>query len=228
VRLAAVAVLAALALPLAGCQTLQGTAAYVGDTRISTDELNQQVKVFYDDAFWGKQVNDQNRPVIPRRTLRALIIREVFRTAVRNEGVDVTQADIATVAEGYRKNPNTVPQGFQGAPPALVAEIFARVDALQKKLQKTITSPEEGSTRLNAILEKALKDSPVDLNPRYGSFDASQFDLNTTRNNDAGVRDLPVRPSGPVVGGQPANGGAQPQGGGAQPQDGGAEQQPQN
>lgn len=224
VRLAAVAVLAALALPLAGCQTQAGTVAFVGEKRISDAQLEQQVDAFFADPFWGKQVKQTERAEVRKRTIRAMVLREIFQQAKKNESVQVADADVKKIADEYKADPNKVPEAFRGAPSPLLAEIFAVVGALQAKLSAAVANPEEASAKFDAILKQAVKDSPVEMNPRYGTFSAEGYGI--VPRKDAGVRDLPVSPPPLPTGQTPEGGQPEPQPG--EPQPGEPQQQPQN
>src|SRR4051812_46808228 len=89
-RLGAAAVLSVVVLSLGACQTHQGVAAYVGDTRISDSNLDQQVDAFFADPYWSKQPGFTHGAV-RRTTLGALILDELFKSVAKIEGVKVSK-----------------------------------------------------------------------------------------------------------------------------------------
>jgi hypothetical protein len=193
-RLAAVAVLAAVALPLAACQNHQGTAAYVGDTRITNADVQNHVDKFYEDPFWAKQAEGQ-RAVVQNRTVNVLIIAEVLKYMARDEGIKVPESAVKAAEAIYKKEPQQIPRGLQGAPIRTAAEVAAYLEALQNKFAKGATSPDELNQRLTEALETAHRRHPVTVNPRYGTYDPKLLGLKP--GHDAGVRDLAASPEPP-------------------------------
>jgi hypothetical protein len=191
-RLTAAAVLAVLG--LAACQTNQGTVAYIGQTRITTAQVEEQVNTFYEDPFWAEQAKGR-RATVRSRTVNAMIIAELLAKTTSANGVEVSDDAVSTVEKGFKAEPQRIPQGLQGAPLRVAAQVSAYAEALQSELVKGATSQDE----VNARFDKALSDSrakhPVKVNPRYGKFDPRSLAL--TPCADEGIRDLPDPASAP-------------------------------
>jgi hypothetical protein len=193
-RLAAAAVCAAVVLPLAACQNHQGTAAYVGDTRITTADVEEQVEKFYDDPFWAKQAEGQEG-VVRNRTVSAMILAELLRQAAADVKATVRDSAIDDAEAAFKQQPEQIPQRFLGAPTRIVAEVVARDAAIQAKFKENAKSADELNKALADLGKDLQTRYPVDLNPRYGKFDSTALDL--TQGKNAGVRDLPTTPSAP-------------------------------
>jgi hypothetical protein len=186
-RLTAVAALAVVA--LAGCRTYQGTAAYVGDTRITTTEVEKQVDEFYADEFWAKQAEGQ-RAVVHNRTVNALVIEELLKQLASESDVTVPDSAVDEVAAAFDAEKQRIPQALLGAPTRVAASVSAYAEAIQRKLSGG--DPQAGDL-LSKALQDAAREHPVTVNPRYGKFDAASLSLNPLK--DAGVRELEETPA---------------------------------
>jgi hypothetical protein len=189
-RLTAVAALAAAA--LAGCQTYQGTAAYVGDTRITTDTVDDQVDEFYSDEFWAKQTEGQ-RAAVTSRTVNGLVLQELVKQVARDIDVDEEplpgQIDEALAA--FKEDPRQIPSGLLGAPLRVAATVSVYAQAIQMQLAKE--DPKATQDAAFKAIQKTATDSKVTVNPRYGTFDPTALAMKEPK-DPAGVLDLPVEP----------------------------------
>jgi len=193
-RLTVAAAVAALALPLAACQTHQGTAAYIGDTRITTNEVDEQVDNFYSDPFWAEQGKGQ-RSAVHNRTVNAMIISVLLEKTARAAGIDVPTSAIDKTEKDFKAQPQQIPQGLQGSPPRVAAEVSVYASALQTKFVKGATSQDEVNQRFEKALADARREHPITVNPRYGTFDPKTLGLVQTK--VSGVRDVqPAAPAG--------------------------------
>jgi hypothetical protein len=207
-RLAALAAVAVLVLPLAACQTHQGTVAYVGKTRITTDQLDEQLDKFYDDPNWAKRGAGDPRPV-RTRLLYTMVMAELFKQAANSVGGKVTPAEQATLVAELVKSPATIDQQFQGALTGATPEVFAKayghLRALESQLSKTEGSPDAATAKFQTMVSESATRYRVKLNPRYGKFDAKT--LNIVPSGEAGVRNLPApTPTEPALPEQPQEG----------------------
>jgi hypothetical protein len=190
-RLATVAVAAALTVSLAACQTYQGTAAYVGDTRITTDEVETQVNNFYAEPFWAKQAQGL-RGAVHFRTMNAMVLLALVKHIATDQKVTVGGDEVGQLTATLKKSPEQVDQSLQGAPTPLVAELIAYAQAIQKKLAKKATSQDQVNEGWKKLLDDAPNKYPVTVNPRYGTFNGKTRALE--RAKEAGIRELPKAP----------------------------------
>jgi hypothetical protein len=167
-RRAALAVAAVLAVVLvAGCQTHPGTAAYVGDHRITTADVDRTVAA---NAQGPREQAVQN-------ALNVLIQTELMRSVAEQTHTPVTPAFLA----GAKEDPELQAQAGQlGVAPeafATFAGYFVSVqNALVRQLggaagQVTEAEVAQVQARLVALRAEAAKRRPVTVNPRYGAFD---------------------------------------------------------
>lgn len=218
VRLAALAALAVV--PLSGCRTQPGTAAFVGDHRITIDTVNQQVDEFYKDKVRA-QAGDGREALVRIRTLNALILLDVFKSAAKTAGATVTTADVKKNVDGFTKNYGNVPGPLQGAAPGLAGEAAAYATALEQATGKTAQSQEDANVKFTAAVKKAAQAQPIDVNPRFGEFDIKSFlqTFSIGPSKDKAVVDLakPAGEASPADGSQPPADGSQPPADGSQP-----------
>jgi hypothetical protein len=190
-RLTVAAALAALS--LAGCQTYQGTAAYVGDTRITRADVDEQVDGFYAMPHWAEQAKD-NRAEVNNAALRLLILDQLSERVVRDNDVKVPATLVDEVAAAFKEQPAQIPGLVQGASPELAAEVFTRVTSIIGKPANQMT--EQDARALLAALQGVEGKDKVKVNPRYGTFvmDAAALQFAVMPRKDAGVRDLEEAP----------------------------------
>ena len=109
-------------LTLAGCQNYQGTAAYVGDSRITTRDVEKQVDEFYAMPFWAKQAKDA-RAAVNNAAIRLLILDQLSEQLVRDRKVTVPEATLQEIEASFKKQPEQIPSLVQGVSPELSAEV---------------------------------------------------------------------------------------------------------
>lgn len=228
-RLTAAAAVVALVLPLAACQTHQGTVAFIGDTRITTEQLDTQVDKFYADPYWAKRGEGQ-RAAVRSKTVQAMVLAELFRQLARAEGAELDKAELDKVKNDLKERPELIEQSFQGilagASPEAFAGFFGHIGALQESITKSSASEADAQAKYTKILETAAKQHPVTLNPRYGKFDPNGFSI--AAGTVPGIRDLgPLPgPGGEEAPGEPQPGQGEPQPGQGEPQPGQGEPAP--
>jgi hypothetical protein len=194
-RLAAVAVLAALVLPLASCQNLAGTAAYVGDRRITTAEVDEQVDKFFADKNWSSSAQG-DRDGVYKQTVRIMVIAELLKHVVRDEGIKLPESAVNNVVAEVSSKRDQISPELRRVPLRLLGEAFAYDTAVQQKIARTVSSQEELNAKVSALMTAAERENNVTVNPRYGTFNA-QFLAFEPQTRSAGVRDLPAKtPSG--------------------------------
>jgi hypothetical protein len=189
-RLAALAAL--IALPLSACRSQVGTAAFVGDHRITIEDVQSGVDDFYADPVLAK-AGAGREALVRQRTLNAMILLDLFKLAAKNEGATVSAAQKKETEAAYKQNPGQIPGPLQGAPTRIAAETGAYATALQAVATRTAGNEQDANGKFNAAIEKAAKQIKIDVNPRFGSFDVKTFlqtfSIGTAK--DKAVIDLP-------------------------------------
>jgi hypothetical protein len=209
VRLAALALLAVV--PLSACRQQTGTAAFVGEKRITVSQVQDGVDDFYKTPALAK--SGQGREALVRRgTLNTMIIEALFAQAVQNLGATVSDADKKKTTEEYRANPGSIPGPLQGAPLDIAGRTGAYANAIQAAVTKSSSSDQEANAKFAEAVRKAAKDAPVEVNPRYGSFDITSFlqNFSITPSKDKAVVELAQPGADAATQGQPGEQG-QPQ-----------------
>ena len=181
----AAAAVAATALLLSGCAGQQaGSAATVGDTRISEQALTAQVEDIL--VAKGQPTTSKDQSLVTQ-TLGRMITKElVDRLAVR-EGVEITQGKIDEVLANY--------QGQVGGEQA-VLDLFIQENVAPSQLESLIrlqlqaqdlgialdprgSAEEQGKAVFDAAgaLSEELNTT---VSPRYGTWDPSSLSLGPT------------------------------------------------
>jgi hypothetical protein len=165
IRRVLIAALAVLA--LAGCQTHTGTAAYVGDHRITTEQV--------DRARAGQ--TQAPRGEATQNSVNVLIQTELLRTVAADLGTAVSPSFI----DQARADQQIQAQAAQlGVDPTAFGTLAAYFVSVQDQLARQISAGAGGLTeaqvaevqnRLAALRGKAAHDHEVTVNPRYGTFD---------------------------------------------------------
>jgi hypothetical protein len=185
-RFGAGAVLIVAAVALSGCGPVEaGSAAIVGDRRISTGELEQATADI--NAFTGPDT-----PVSQQAILFDLIISPYFTDRVAK----VKAGALASRDEARTQLKTKVP-----------APSDAAVDVLRVNLsiQRAQSLGQESAQYVFSGVTEDLKDVAIDVNPRYGRFDKSQMSVVAVNRN--WLQSPPPSPSPSAAGGSGAEGG---------------------
>lgn len=220
-------VLVLLALLTTACQQRAGAAAFVGDQRITTAQVDAAVEEVLADPA--------QREVLSRRLdqVRTQVVGVLVNTALLERVADdldvrVSQPDLDT----WRQTVENSPQRPAQVPVDLVARLQAYNAAVVGSLAEQNAPPEEQLRRLYdqeglaaqgvsfadarsalvraatedvvnrrfaELLGTALREHPVTLNPRYGDYDEKTYQV--VRGDDPAVRDLEGTEIGPGEGG---------------------------
>jgi hypothetical protein len=172
VRLAALALLAVV--PLSACRQQTGTAAFVGDKPITVSDVQRGVDDFYANPALAKS-GEGREALVRRGTLNAMILDALFARAVHNLGATVSATEKKAAVAQYKANPGNIPGPLQGAPLDIAGETGAYANAIQAAVTKSSSSDQEANAKFADAVKKAAKDVPVEVNPRYGSFDIASF-----------------------------------------------------
>ncbi|GIH99081.1 SurA N-terminal domain-containing protein [Planobispora takensis] len=161
---------------LTACSPSQaGAAAIVGDQRISTSELNADVKE-YEKAITTAGVSRQQlqiRGSIPQAILANLIVISQFDQLGARNGVTVTQAEVESfLAQVLQQRQGSTREQLAvsiGVPPSDLDRLVRASLVEQKLMAKLGAGQDEASQQAAAQkLSEEAKAVPVTRNPRYG------------------------------------------------------------
>lgn len=136
-RIGLVAAAAVAVMGLSGCETSPGAAALVGDFRISTDSLQQEVnKALANPAAQASYGSD--RAGFARTQLGRLISNRVIATAAAERGITVTASEIDAQIESFAQQAGGMDQliksAAEGGVPQSELRSFVRYYVLEQKL----------------------------------------------------------------------------------------------
>ncbi|MFI9720636.1 SurA N-terminal domain-containing protein [Streptomyces sp. NPDC052396] len=163
------------ALTACGSAAHPGAAAIVGKDRITVSQLQHQVE----DVRQAQRSSPQaeqlvaNSARLSQDTLVRLIQYRIVAKAGRDNGVNITRSDLQQErAQVERAN---------GGAEAVRARFLAlgiapgQIDqALAMDLVRTRLDGKLGAARTNQVLMRTSEDLRVDINPRYGTWDAKR------------------------------------------------------
>jgi hypothetical protein len=175
VSAAALAVLTAIA--LGACDTQQiGAAAVVGDQRISVVELQDEV-VAYSDSLPEPQPPTGDTTALQQALLERRIRHELFTVLAEREGVSVSEADIDRFLDDFAAQQGGDLSGFYAQNGFTEESVrpAVRDELVRQELQGTLGSDEAIFAELDAITEEI----GVEVNPRYGSWEAASLQRTT-------------------------------------------------
>ncbi len=174
--------LAALALAVAACSPQHpGAAATVGNARISVTALNTAAAVTAQtpDATTG-QLPDRTTAV--ETSLTQIIRNDLIADAAKAKGVTVTEAEIQSLLQQERQTngsdeatakANGIP--FAGLHTAVYQALL--LNKLIGALAPGQTDQTAQSAALTAYLGTIATQEGVSVNPRYGAWQAQQFQV---------------------------------------------------
>ncbi|TDD67255.1 hypothetical protein [Actinomadura rubrisoli] len=198
---AAVAVLVAAG-ALAGCggSPRVGTAALVGDDRITVTTLSQTVRdwrgQFRSDAAANQMRSNSNDPseqvgagsgeADMRGALTLLINFRVAEKMAAQQGVPVPDGQTDQVVEGLNKRPGgaasfTLASGLPREKARDVARFIATRQLVLRRLgadgNPASPATAQAGQRWNALFRGTADRMHIKINPRYGTFDAVRGDV---------------------------------------------------
>jgi hypothetical protein len=190
VSVAAVALLASAPL-LAGCSTDShpGAAAVVGDERITLAEVQSQVETVREAQRDQPNADDliAQTNTLTIDTVTFLVRLEVVERAAADNGVEVTRGEVQDArdaaersvggAEALRQSAINPAEGMPLAGEQI--DMVLRSNLLIQGLAEAIgaQADAEGQALLNRVLADTAEEIGVDINPRYGEWDAQGFSL---------------------------------------------------
>ncbi|GAA2619391.1 SurA N-terminal domain-containing protein [Streptomyces axinellae] len=180
-------VVAAPLLTACGNDARPGAAAVVKGDRISMAQLQSRVGAVRDaqrGAPQGEQLIKQSGQ-LTRATLDGMIRDRIVQQAAKDSGVKITRRDVGRArsqiehqAGGRKQLEATLLRQQAIAPDEIDSRIRMqlRVEKLASKEGIDPSSP-QGNQQLNAVLAKTSKAMRIDVNPRYGTWDAGRSTL---------------------------------------------------
>ncbi|MFD9433771.1 SurA N-terminal domain-containing protein [Streptomyces sp. NPDC060002] len=178
------AIVSAPLLAACGNDAHPGAAAVVGDQRITVAQLESRVNevrtaqraAVTDDAQYAQAVAQTGS--LARDTLHGMVLDKVLHRAAEDAGVTVSRREVQEMRAGLEQQAGGA-QGLEaawlqqyGIPPQRLDENL-RLQLEAQKLATELGTNTSQPAFWNA-LSKASKALDVDLNPRYGNWDAQK------------------------------------------------------
>ncbi|MEV7284189.1 SurA N-terminal domain-containing protein [Streptomyces sp. NPDC093252] len=182
--LSAVIAAAAPLLTACGSDAHPGAAAVVGDQRITVSQLENRVDevreaqraAVTDEAQYAEAIAQTG--TLTRDTLHGMVLDQVLNRAAKDAGVTVSRKEVQAFrgeleaqAGGAQALEAAWLQQYGVAPERLDANLRVQIEA-QKLATKLGTDTSQPA--FWAALSDASKELGVDLNPRYGAWDAEK------------------------------------------------------
>ena len=169
-RTVAVVFCVVAAASLTACDTNEiGAAAVVGDDRITIGELQDRVRDFTDSGP-GEAAAGTDPAVLQQALLDRMIRHELLEQLARDEGIEVSEADIDTFIEEQVEGP---------APEGDITDLLAQsalTDNTLREAVRDVLIQQELVERLGgeeayseALVEKS-EEIGVKVSPRYGTW----------------------------------------------------------
>ncbi|MEU9267426.1 SurA N-terminal domain-containing protein [Streptomyces sp. NBC_00080] len=178
------AIVAAPLLAACGNDAHPGAAAVVGDQRITVAQLESRVNevrtaqraAVTDDAQYAQAVAQTGS--LARDTLHGMVLDKVLHRAAEDAGITVSRREVQEMRAGLEQQAGGA-KGLEtawlqqyGIPPQRLDENL-RLQLEAQKLATELGTNTSQPAFWNA-LSKASKALDVDLNPRYGNWDAQK------------------------------------------------------
>jgi hypothetical protein len=184
----AAAAITAAALLLTGCGSQQaGSAATLGDTRITEQALTTEVQAVL--AAKGQPVTAAD-PALPASMLGRMITIQLIDTLAQRNGIVTTQGQIDEQLASYDAQAGdraAVEKLFieQGVAPSQIESIVrlnSQAQDLGVKLDPTGTAEQQGQAVVDAAVALS-EELDTTVSPRYGTWDAKALKLGPTPND---------------------------------------------
>lgn len=183
-RRAAVAVLVGAVLAptgLAACTPRPGSAAYVGDDRLTVNQVESDTRAVLAAAASSGQTG-LDPAEVNRRQVDRFVTDRLITVAAQRRGITVSDAEVDALIRQAAGTTDTATFADQLAASQLVPpgdlDAFARSVALNQKLVAAI-APGASATAQNTAIVSALGELSSQLgtgvSPRYGAWDPTQL-----------------------------------------------------
>ncbi|KAB8164352.1 hypothetical protein FH609_014230 [Streptomyces sp. 3MP-14] len=177
---------------LTGCSTgaHPGAAAVVGDERITIASVQERVETVREaqrELPEGDQLLGAT-PALTRQTVDFLVYMEVLEAAAEAHGVEVSRAQVQESraiaeqsvggAEALETSALTATNGLPFAGDEQIDQVL-RSQLLTQGLAQRLGAPPgpEGDQLLRQVFAETAEEIGVEVNPRYGEWDAEQVTL---------------------------------------------------
>ncbi|MDP9398226.1 MAG: SurA N-terminal domain-containing protein [Actinomycetota bacterium] len=211
-RLAATLLAAVLGLAACG-QGQPGSAAVVEDRRIGVLELQESTRELL-DARAARQPDASEEPADEATAqlgvLTQLVRSELLEEAAERNGVQVSEGQVDELLRQFEQQAGgreALEQDLvaSGVPPSRLREIvrfIANQNALGERLAAQAGgAQQQGQTALRDLLVETARQAGVEVNPRYGTWDAEQLEV---VGSPSGGLATPVTSAAPVPAPAPA------------------------
>lgn len=151
-----------------------GTAAYVGEQRITSDQLG----VYLNDLRAVVPIEDNDQGTAQTRgVLARLIIGQIIKDAVSETNAIVDQGLVAQDYAALEKDAGGIEAlaifaGSRNVPPMLIKEVLSQnraIEAIGKTIQPTASAQVQRAEG-DAYILKIANTKKIDINPRYGTW----------------------------------------------------------
>lgn len=151
-----------------------GTAAYVGEQRITSDQLS----VYLNDLRAVVPIEDNDQGTAQTRgVLARLIIGQIIEDAVIETNAIVDQGLVAQDYAALEKDAGgtealAIFAGSRNVPPMLIKEVLSQnraIEAIGKTIQPTASAQVQRAEG-DAYILKIANTKKIDINPRYGTW----------------------------------------------------------
>lgn len=151
-----------------------GTAAYVGEQRITSDQLS----IYLNDLRAVVPIEDNDQGTAQTRgVLARLIIGQIIEDAVIETNAIVDQGLVARDYAALEKDAGgsealAIFAGSRNVPPMLIKEVLSQnraIEAIGKTIQPTASAPVQRAEG-DAYILKIANTKKIDINPRYGTW----------------------------------------------------------
>lgn len=172
---------------LVGCSSQNpGTAAYVGEKRITVAELDQYLIELRD--ILPVETNDRGSTQI-RTVLALIIIGEIIETAQKNTNAQVDQNLVSSDYQALEqdvggKEALDLFAANRDVPPSLIYKVLEQnraIEAVGKALSPDDTAADQTDEASAYILDLAEK-IKITVNPRYGSWNSQDGSISPPAN----------------------------------------------
>lgn len=176
-----------VALLLMGCSTQNpGTAAYVGEKRITVAELDAYLKELRE--IIPVETNDKGSTQI-RTVLALIIIGEIIETAQRNTDAQLDQNLITGDYQALEQDVGGKDALFlfaanRDVPPSLIYKVLEQnrlIEAVGRALAPDETEADQNDEASAYILDLA-EQIKITVNPRYGAWDSKDGSISPPAN----------------------------------------------
>ncbi|MEV7806617.1 hypothetical protein AB0O28_27080 [Microbispora sp. NPDC088329] len=179
VRVAVALAAAGIAVTACGGPVQAGSAAIVGQERITSSELNDEVRALRADLAANKIPEDQLRlpASLTQMVLLNISFSRQFQEFGRRKGVTATDRDIDNLATAQGGWPQFSKMLLASGIPTDRARDFLRAYVIRIRLMQQAGAGQDEASQQAAVqkvVQEADSTVPVKYSPRYGKYDPEQ------------------------------------------------------